>query len=230
MGLRAIWGNEVMVLPVLVFPLSSSPLITGVHLFPASPPACLLATADRQQPTMSAPPLPTKCLVEFLGTFFLCFTVACSAGQGAGLAGLAIGSTLMCAIYFGGHVSGANYNPAVSLALLVRGALPALDFGLYVVSQCLGALAAGLAALPLAYSLSWTGTANAQSGYNVIGHPEVMSTSAAGAALVDEIVLTFALCHVVLHTATTSFAEGKSCACAGPSPPGDPACVCCACW
>ena len=41
----------------------------------------------------------SKCLVEFIGTFFLAFTVACAAGQGAALAGLGIGSVLMCSVY-----------------------------------------------------------------------------------------------------------------------------------
>lgn len=48
--------------------------------------------------------LLVKCLVECVGTMLLCFTVACAAGTGQALAAVAIGSTLMCAIYFGGQL------------------------------------------------------------------------------------------------------------------------------
>ena len=47
--------------------------------------------------------LPQKLTIEVLGTGLLCFTVAMSAGRTA-MAPIAIGSTLMTAIYFGGHV------------------------------------------------------------------------------------------------------------------------------
>lgn len=51
-----------------------------------------------------------KMLVEMIGTFLLCFTIA-TAEQEAPLKPLAIGATLMCTIYGGGHISGAHYNP-----------------------------------------------------------------------------------------------------------------------
>ena len=146
-----------------------------------------------------------KLAVECLGTFFLCFTVALSAGQVASLAGIAIGSALMCAIYFGGHISGANYNPAVSLGLLIRGVLQPKDFIMYVIAQLTGAtLAAGIV-LPIAASSDLF-------PLGVIGHPAIAAKDSSGtiSALLAEIVLTFALVHVVLHTATTTYSEGKS--------------------
>ena len=84
----------------------------------------------------------SACLAEFLGTFFLAFTVGTAAGQGAALAPLAIGSALTCAVYFGGHLSGANYNPAVSLAVFLRGKLSSTELGLYVLTQSFAAFAA----------------------------------------------------------------------------------------
>ena len=64
-----------------------------------------------------------KYIVEFIGTFFLVLTVGVTVihpGAGA-LAPIAIGAALMVMVYAGGHVSGAHYNPAVTLAVYLRG-------------------------------------------------------------------------------------------------------------
>ena len=64
-----------------------------------------------------------KLAVEAIGTFFLVFTVGMVALEpGAGALGpFAIASVLMTMIYAGGHISGAHYNPAVTLAAFIRG-------------------------------------------------------------------------------------------------------------
>ncbi|MBV8317964.1 MAG: aquaporin, partial [Planctomycetaceae bacterium] len=64
-----------------------------------------------------------KYIVEFIGTFFLVFTVGMTViGASAGvIPPLAIGSALMVMIYAGGHISGGHYNPAVTLAVWIRG-------------------------------------------------------------------------------------------------------------
>jgi aquaporin Z len=71
-----------------------------------------------------------KYLVELIGTFFLVLTIGCCVvgEKNAGdLAPLAIGSALMVMIFAGGHVSGAHYNPAVTLAVWLRGKCPMAD-------------------------------------------------------------------------------------------------------
>jgi aquaporin Z len=65
-------------------------------------------------------PTTRKLVVEFIGTFFLVFTVGASVRTGTSLAPLAIGAALMVMVYAGGHISGGHYNPAVTLAVLVR--------------------------------------------------------------------------------------------------------------
>src|SRR5689334_595748 len=85
-------------------------------------------------------------LTEFIGTFFLVLTVCLSVLTNSSLAPLAIGTSLMVMVYMGGHVSGGHYNPAVSLAVMLRGKLDPKEFVPYVVSQLLGAVAAALAA------------------------------------------------------------------------------------
>ena len=70
-----------------------------------------------------------KYAAEFIGTFFLVLTVG-STGIAAGpdvIPALAIGSVLMVMIYAGGHVSGAHYNPAVTVAVFLRGRCAGAD-------------------------------------------------------------------------------------------------------
>jgi aquaporin Z len=61
-------------------------------------------------------PLERKLVMEFIGTFFLVFTVGMAVANAGDLAPVAIGSALMVMVFAGGHVSGAHYNPAVSTA------------------------------------------------------------------------------------------------------------------
>src|SRR5271154_7381573 len=90
-----------------------------------------------------------KYLVEFIGTFFLVLAVGMNViipGSGS-LAPLAIGATLMVMVYAGGHVPGGHYNPAVTLAVWLRGRCAKADVLPYWVSQILGALAASFIVL-----------------------------------------------------------------------------------
>jgi outer membrane protein OmpA-like peptidoglycan-associated protein len=84
-----------------------------------------------------------KYLVEFIGTFFLVLTIALAVASGSSLAPLAIAAGLMVMVYMGGHISGAHYNPAVTLAVFMRGKCAAADVGPYIAAQLLGAFAAG---------------------------------------------------------------------------------------
>ena len=56
-------------------------------------------------------------VTEFIGTFFLVLTALLSGYP------VAVGAVLMAMVYMGGHISGAHYNPAVSLAVMLRGKL-----------------------------------------------------------------------------------------------------------
>ena len=63
----------------------------------------------------------SRYVTELVGTFFLVLTIALTVTNGTPLAPIAIGSVLMVMVYMGGHISGAHYNPAVSVAILIRG-------------------------------------------------------------------------------------------------------------
>lgn len=136
-----------------------------------------------------------KCLTEFIGTFFLVMTVGMTAiepGAGA-MAPLAIGSALMIMVYAGGHVSGGHYNPAVTLAVWLRGRCPASDVLPYWVSQILGSLLASLVVLTFKHNP----TGDAMNMNQPLG-------------LLAEIIGTFALAYVVLNTATSKGTAGNS--------------------
>src|SRR5262245_47362961 len=88
----------------------------------------------------------TKYLVEFIGTFFLVatigFTVVKPGNVDPIIAPLAIGSALMVLVFAGGHVSGGHYNPAVTLAVFLRGKLPVKEVAPYMAAQLLAGAAA----------------------------------------------------------------------------------------
>lgn len=133
-------------------------------------------------------------LVEFIGTLFLVLVIGLTVIDGAGaLAPLAIGSMLMVMVYAGGHISGGHYNPAVTLAVWLRGKCPTKDVAPYMISQALGAV---VAALIVSFCMP-----NAQVPAS---SPDIAR------ALLVELLFTFALCYVVLNTATSKKNAGNS--------------------
>jgi aquaporin Z len=133
-------------------------------------------------------------LVEFIGTMFLVLVIGLTVIDGAGaLAPLAIGSTLMVMVYAGGHISGGHYNPAVTLAVWLRGKCPTKDVAPYMAAQVLGGIVAAL--------LVGFCKPNAQVSAS---SPDVAR------ALLVELLFTFALCYVVLNTATSKKNAGNS--------------------
>jgi aquaporin Z len=140
--------------------------------------------------------LGRKLVVEFIGTFFLVFTVctATSPKTGAdGLAPLAIGAVLMVMVFAGGHISGGHYNPAISTAVLIRGKLAQPEWVPYMAVQ----MFAGLIAALVARIVLGGG-----------GHTAVMP--GVGKQFIAEFLFTFALCYVVLNVATAQGTEGNS--------------------
>lgn len=136
-----------------------------------------------------------KLLTEFIGTFFLVLTIGCTVvGNAPGvIPPLAIGFALMVMVFAGGHISGAHYNPAVTLGVTLRGKCTASDAFGYVIAQILGAAVA-------AY---------------VVGYlfPQASVTPAqldASRSLVAEFLFTFALVYVVLNVATSKGTANNS--------------------
>ena len=128
-------------------------------------------------------------VVEFIGTFYLVFTVGAVlllGGDGV-INALAIGFALMIMVYSGGYISGGHYNPAVSLAAVIRKSLPLDEFVPYVIAQTLGATVACLFINHFSGHLAnYEGCA-----FNIFP------------MMVGEFIFTFALCYVVLMTTTS---------------------------
>ena len=137
-----------------------------------------------------------KYLTEFIGTFFLVLTIGCSVMGGAlgVMPPLAIGAALMTMVYAGGHISGAHYNPAVTLAVFMRGKCPASDVVPYMGAQLAGAGLAAVTTLGLLARPMGAGAA----------------LRSPGAALLAEFLFTFALAWVVLNVATSRNTAGNS--------------------
>jgi aquaporin Z len=127
--------------------------------------------------------------VELIGTFFLVFTVGASVYSGSALAPLAIGASLMVMVYAGGHISGGHYNPAVTMAVLVRGRIGFGEAVQYWITQ----LVAGLLAALVVRSVV---TPVQVKTLDLSGH-------ALAVAMVAELLFTFALAYVVLNVATS---------------------------
>ncbi|PXX69307.1 glycerol uptake facilitator-like aquaporin [Nocardia tenerifensis] len=148
------------------------------------------ATAPRRNLDAPGRDIARKLAVEGIGTFFLVFTVGAAVHSGSSLAPLAIGAALMVMVYAGGHISGGHYNPAVTLAALVRGRIGAVAAGCYWATQVVAGLVAAVVVRLV------IGGASGRA-LNPSGHP-------LADALAAELLFTFALAYVVLNVATSA--------------------------
>jgi aquaporin Z len=133
-----------------------------------------------------------KLVVEMIGTFFLTLTVGLVI-LGGTASPLPVGAVLIAMVYMGGHISGAHYNPAITLGVFLRGKATAAELGGYLVAQLVAAGLAALAARQLA-----PGAEGLAFAVSVLP------------ALLAEFLFTFALVFVVLNVATARGTEGNS--------------------
>lgn len=138
---------------------------------------------------------PRSWLAEFIGTFFLVLTIGCTVIPNAAgvIAPLAIGGALMVMVYAGGHISGAHFNPAVTLAIFIRGRCEAKQVIPYWIAQVLACFAASFVAV---FLVGKSGTP--------------MEIKNVPVAFVAEFLFTFALAFVILNSATSKDTAGNS--------------------
>jgi aquaporin Z len=137
----------------------------------------------------------SRYVTEAIGTFFLVLTIGMVSTAGSDAAPLAIGAALMVMVYMGGHVSGAHYNPAVTIAVRMRGAIEKSEVLPYIGAQLVGAVLASVTVLVL------TGS--------TFG-PAPGADTGVAQVLLAEAIVTFALALVVLNVATAPSTKGNS--------------------
>lgn len=134
-----------------------------------------------------------KLIAEFVGTFYLVFSVVMNVLSGNAFVPWSVAATLSCVVYCFGEVSGSHVNPAVSVAIMLRGGIPKKDGAMYMLAQFFGGILGALLAVPL--------------------YPHQPASLAVGAdyylgqALAAEFIFTFLLAFVVINIATV---KGKT--------------------
>ena len=141
-------------------------------------------------------------LAEMIGTFTLVLLgcgAAVIAGEHVGFLGIsfAFGFALIGMAYGIGAISGCHINPAVSIAAVLAGRLPAGKLGVYVVAQIIGAVLAALVLLLIASGQADYDLAKNGLGQNGWG-PGYLGEYTLSAAFIFEVVATFLFVVVIL--------------------------------
>ncbi|MCR9145559.1 MAG: MIP family channel protein [bacterium] len=151
---------------------------------------------------MSNKHIVSQYLAEFIGTFFLvffgCGAVIVSEVSNPGVSPfipIVFGGAVAVMIYAVGHISGAHFNPAVTLAFWLTGRLAFVRVPGYIVAQCLGAIAASAV-----HAVLW----GADHSFGATAF-----SSGIPAAVIMELILSFALMFVIISVATDARAVGE---------------------
>jgi len=157
-----------------------------------------------QAPTTMPQGLVRKVTAEAIGTFFLVFigcgaimvdTITSGAITHLGVS-LVFGMVIAVMIYATGHISGAHFNPAVTVAFAAGGHFPWREVPAYVLGQVGAAIAAAALLLYLLGPVAALGS--------------TVPSIDPGRALVLEVFLTFVLMFVIVAVATDARAEGQT--------------------
>ena len=128
-------------------------------------------------------------ITELIGTFFLVLIIGVSGNP------FAIGFGLTVLVYMGAHISGAHYNPVVTLAMLLRKEIDLIESIYYIISQTLGATFAALVVFFLSSNPMEIQPNLSSSIYQI---------------LACEIIFTYLLVYVILNVATHPNLKGNS--------------------
>lgn len=151
--------------------------------------------AQYLQQHKTTPSRPARCAAEFLGTFFLVFTMGCGVHTYSIGAVISVGAMLCAMVYALGSVSGSHFNPAVTLAVFASGRnkINLTDALYYMLSQAVAGIVATFAYTLLVH----------------VDHGLIAQPGGVGAnpAFAVEAIYSAALCYVVLNVSTTRDAD-----------------------
>jgi len=137
--------------------------------------------------------MKARLCAEFIGTFFLVLTVGLNVVGKSNAPVFSIAAALTCMVFALGRVSGAHFNPAVTLAVLARGSIIAREALYYWVVQFIGGAAGAVMYTIMEHGRTFPLSVGKGFGWVHVG--------------VAEIIFTFVLCYVVLAVATTKKAK-----------------------
>ncbi len=142
--------------------------------------------------------------IEYIGTFFLMFTIGMVSqnlvvhhSPGTPFAALAIGLMLTALVYMGHHISGAQYNPAVTVAVWMLGKMPGREAIIFIAVQLLATWSA--AALHFWFFDLAIPTAQPIAGFDFNLKPLLLET-----------IFTFILVLIILKVAMAEATRGNS--------------------
>jgi len=138
-----------------------------------------------------------KNITELIGTYFLVLTIGLAGKFAGGIAPLAIGSMLMVMVYMGGPISGAHYNPAVTLAAWMRKKISGSGALTYMLFQVIGSFIAALTVYIMFHAAM--SPPSPAPGFHYCLKP-----------LIAEMIFTFALASVVLNVAMAKTSAGNN--------------------
>jgi aquaporin Z len=141
-----------------------------------------------------------KYINEFIGTFFLVLTMVmvCYNGTPTGFAPLAIGIAMAAMIHAGAHISGAHYNPAVTIAFFMQKKISLNDGVAYMAAQIIGAVFAAFTAMTLL------------GGVAESTDPRPFQFQSPVPPLLAEFIGTFVMVYVILNVAMNKSEHSKS--------------------
>ena len=147
--------------------------------------------------------LQQKLIAEFIGTLFLTYMICLTAVWGSSgdfHPGFAIAAILMAMIYSLGYISGAHFNPAVTIGVWIRGSCEKADVLPYIATQSI----AGVFGARLA-GFTYTG----ENSRDSLETTSLLLNSEIHEVLLAEFLFTFALVYVILNVATSEATSGN---------------------
>lgn len=146
-------------------------------------------------------------VTELVGTWLFITSIGLAIANAGEFAPLVIGFALAVLVFMGGNISGAHYNPAVTLGLFVNGQVGFITWIAYTVAQVVGAFAGAATSALILSNINPADAANAIThSFAVAPNPDASLL----AVLLVEAIFTFTLMLVIFNVAVSAKATPNS--------------------